>query len=1018
MTNSGLTNSHRSLDRSTLGIMASRLLIPNFMWNTTGGFRQICHLSGQPRGISKRNPVAATLSFFLLSLALFGCLAASAVDPLPANRKAAGVGWGGLVGVPGGIPKRTTIFTNIPAGSMTTTIIQACLDQCPSNQVVQLAAGTYSLGSLTITRNGVTLRGAGPNSTIINCSSYFCIGQPSAWWNEFQTPVAGNHRDWTAGYAQGTTTITVSSTAGMTVGNLLFMDQVNDADTTAYSPVNPDGPYVTGEYTSVAHPLLGYDRIQFQMNRIKSISGNQITLTEPLYMPNWNASLLPQVWFETTPRVIEMSGIEDLAIRTGGGSGGIYLQYTYGCWAKNNDISIGTTAHIGYIFQVMCVRSEVRHNYLHDTGVADRYGIHTRMVGGTLVEDNIINAHSTMLMVNGVSGSVYAYNYGTNLDQNSGFMVQGLLTHGGTPNMCLFEGNRTPQFGLDNQWNNSSYLVSFRNRHVGKDDLGIATGNMQAVAIMATNRHASVIGDVLGKSGVNTWYQDDGTTSCHDGSRVFYLGLESGGNGCSGSYDPLVAATLVRAFNWTSATTTNGGIVADGYTSADLPSSYYLSSKPAYFGSLKWPPIDPTYPAYSDSQTNIPAGYRFVYGVDPATGPANLSPIAVINASATLVATNVLINFSSAGSSDPEGASLTYLWNFGDGSTSVSANPTHAYTTNGTFGVQLNISDGVNTTTTNISITVHLVGVNLPPSATASTTSPKSGVTPLTVTFSSAGSSDPEGATLTYHWNFGDGTTSTLANPSKTYNATGSFVASLTVSDGTNTSTPSSVTITVGTPGSGLVAAYGFEEGSGTSVSDASGNANAGTVSGATWSTGGRFGNALRFGAGAMVTVNDSTSLDLSAGMTLEAWVNPTSISASWADIIYKATDVYFLMGSTPQGQAPAVGGTFAANISGSVLPVNTWSHLAATYDGSVLRLYANGLLIASRPQTGAIQTSTGLLSIGGDASGQNWNGMIDEVRIYNRALAPQEIHNDMNTPVVGTVSKPAAPSNLRVAAQ
>jgi len=84
-------------------------------------------------------------------------------------------------------------------------------------------------------------------------------------------------------------------------GNLIFLDQLNDADTTAYSPINPDGPYVSGEYTSVAYPTKGYDRIQFQINRIAAINGNNITLTEPLYMPNWSASLSPQVWFETTP---------------------------------------------------------------------------------------------------------------------------------------------------------------------------------------------------------------------------------------------------------------------------------------------------------------------------------------------------------------------------------------------------------------------------------------------------------------------------------------------------------------------------------------------------------------------------------------------------------------------------------------------------------------------------------------------------------------------------------------------
>ena len=74
----------------------------------------------------------------------------------------------------------------------------------------------------------------------------------------------------------------------------------------------------------------------------------------------------------------------------------------------------------------------------------------------------------------------------------------------------------------------------------------------------------------------------------------------------------------------------------------------------------------------------------------------------------------------------------------------------------------------------------------------------------------------------------------------------------------------------------GLVAAYSFDEGSGTTVFDASGNGNNGTIGGATWTTSGKYGNALVFdGVSALVTINNSASLQLSTAMTLEAWVNP-----------------------------------------------------------------------------------------------------------------------------------------------
>ena len=84
----------------------------------------------------------------------------------------------------------------------------------------------------------------------------------------------------------------------------------------------------------------------------------------------------------------------------------------------------------------------------------------------------------------------------------------------------------------------------------------------------------------------------------------------------------------------------------------------------------------------------------------------------------------------------------------------------------------------------------------------------------------------------------------------------------------------------------GQVAAYSFDEGAGTSVADASGSGNGGSIGTATWSTAGKYGNALSFnGSGARVTVPDSSSLRLTTGMTLEAWVFPTTVNAAWRDV-------------------------------------------------------------------------------------------------------------------------------------
>jgi Concanavalin A-like lectin/glucanases superfamily/Domain of unknown function (DUF1929)/Bacterial Ig domain/Glyoxal oxidase N-terminus/Fibronectin type III domain len=251
-----------------------------------------------------------------------------------------------------------------------------------------------------------------------------------------------------------------------------------------------------------------------------------------------------------------------------------------------------------------------------------------------------------------------------------------------------------------------------------------------------------------------------------------------------------------------------------------------------------------------------------------------------------------------------------------------------------------------------------------------------------------------------------------------------------------NLSAPSSPPVTATTPSSnpGLVAAYGFNEGSGTSVADATGNGHTGTISGAIWTTQGRFGQALSFpGSSSWVTVSDSALLDLTTGMTLEAWVNPTALGTSWRNVIIKeraAGEIYNLYAHTDALVPTAFVVTAAAPNSpagvsgGTQLALNTWSHLAVTYDGTALRLYVNGTQVGSRALSGALLASTGALRIGGNSLwGEFFQGSIDEVRIYNRALSPAELQSDMNTPVGGTppdttppVRSNGAPSGTLVA--
>jgi hypothetical protein len=209
-----------------------------------------------------------------------------------------------------------------------------------------------------------------------------------------------------------------------------------------------------------------------------------------------------------------------------------------------------------------------------------------------------------------------------------------------------------------------------------------------------------------------------------------------------------------------------------------------------------------------------------------------------------------------------------------------------------------------------------------------------------------------------------------------------------------------------GPPATGLVAAYSFNTISGSSVADVSGNNNGGTVSGPVATVAGKYGGALTFdGLNDWVTVADSNSLDLTTGMTLMAWVNPAAISASWRTVLFKeggpGSMDYSLYAAEdtakPIGQV-YIGGEQNA-IGTATLPLGTWSHLAVTYDGAVLRLYVNGTQVGTKSIAGQITPTTGVLRIGGNNIWPEWfNGSIDEVRVFNRALTQGEIQTNMNT--------------------
>ncbi len=211
------------------------------------------------------------------------------------------------------------------------------------------------------------------------------------------------------------------------------------------------------------------------------------------------------------------------------------------------------------------------------------------------------------------------------------------------------------------------------------------------------------------------------------------------------------------------------------------------------------------------------------------------------------------------------------------------------------------------------------------------------------------------------------------------------------------------------------VAAYGFEDAAAaTTAGDASSYGNTGTLVGGAARATGRFGSAISLdGVNDRVRVPDAGSVNLASGMTLEAWVNP-AVTTGWRGVVLKERlgDISYGLyssGSANPGVFAATDGEMGSALAGSSLPLNTWSHLAATYDGTTLRFYLNGVQAASSTaSSGPMVPGSGPLSIGGNGIESEWfRGLIDEVRVYDRALSVAEIQGDMATPVGEPASAP-----------
>lgn len=206
-----------------------------------------------------------------------------------------------------------------------------------------------------------------------------------------------------------------------------------------------------------------------------------------------------------------------------------------------------------------------------------------------------------------------------------------------------------------------------------------------------------------------------------------------------------------------------------------------------------------------------------------------------------------------------------------------------------------------------------------------------------------------------------------------------------------------------------LLAAWGFDEGSGITARDSSAHGLPLTVdAGLTWPTGHTGGTAIANG-GVVASAHRAWST-LTDPVTIMGWVRALDLTAATSRPLFgvwtgtdSTTSTQFAIwaqrsdfstANVLQGNVRVDGGLVPVNHS--ALTLNTWTHVALTYDGSTIRLFRDGPEVATFPITGSIVNGSFNMLIAPDPC----NAQIDDVRIYNEALTENQIKEAMNNPV------------------
>jgi len=534
------------------------------------------------------------------------------------------------------------------AASANATSIQNALKSCDStHNVVNIPAGTWYVTSVSFGAQGhQVLRGAGPNSSKViftsgvgcggGLSSGFCMKDATGYYNGSTAvqPGGSNACSWTAGYAQGTTSITLSGCkSAPPLNQTVILDQANDTSETngvyicdtnstncgyeSSTGGNNDGRFIGGKTYS--------EQQVTYVTGVTSLGGGAYTvnISPGVYFSNIRAAQSPGAWW---PGFVQNDGVENMTVDGTSLSGGtnISMYDCYQCWVKNVKSQYGGRNHVD-VFQSM--QDVIRDSYFYAAqgSASDSYAVELGESSAVLIENNIFQQVTTPIMFGQGSGFVVGYNYSLGVNYSCGggcpaYGNGGYSSHNAGNGMNLFEGNNF--FGIwgDDAWGASDQNSYYRNMLVGWQNG--KTASTFPILMRANTRVNNIVGNVLGQPGYHTQYHayasstSGGIGASAEDKSIYSIGWAGTGATCSSGYvtkcDPLSFSTLMRWGNFDTVTNgvkwdpTEASPAAVTYVNSNftpsyfsslahtLPNSLYYGSAPSWWPSGKpFPPIGP-----------------------------------------------------------------------------------------------------------------------------------------------------------------------------------------------------------------------------------------------------------------------------------------------------------------------------------------------------------------------------------------------------------------------------------------